>query len=1730
MNPIRSMILIMGLSAPLAFSAPYHGDTLTLGQPDGTTVKVRCWGDEFYHRVESLDGYTLTQDPQTRWIQYARLSDDGKDFISTGVNYVQAVTGSASPSAKSQGAAAAANSLADATLDVPKHLDLTEADRRLRRESNRSLLGGAAESPKSTAPSKAKSGTLSAVAAAAPPTVGNILGLTLLIDFPDNRATVPLADIDNFLNQTGYTGGGNNGSVHDYYYDVSGGKLNYKNSVAAYYTSRNNEAYYTDPAIPYGQRARELIKEALDNLEAHGFDFSTLSLDESNNIRAINAFYAGYRVNAWAQGIWPHQGGMYGDFNADGVHSGVYEITDIGSAPSLGTFCHENGHMLFGWPDLYDTGYESNGVGNYDLMAYYGGSNNPVPPDPYLRALVGWETVTVIPSVTVPAIYTHTANTTSTFRYNNPAKDNEFFLIESRLKTGRNTFLPDEGLLIWHIDQFGYNGNEQRTPDSHYQVSVEQADGSFDLERGMGYGKQGDLFRAGYKSEFADWTLPDSKWWAGDSSGLNVVDVGPLGPSMSFTVQRGQLRSSDIGNPGQAGSTSQAGDVITVKGGGADVWNAADQCFFRYASLRADGEVIARVTGVQNTDAWAKAGVMIRETLNAGSTNAFIALTPGNGITFQDRPTANGASVSVKVAGTVPRWVKIERRRNLFTAYYSANGIDWTVLGSATIPMAETVFAGLAVTAHNNALLATGTFDNFQVVPSPWTATDVGTPAQAGSYALKTGAYTVKGGGADVWGTSDNFYYMRQPFPGDGRITARVASLVQTDVWAKAGVMIRGGADANSNNAFMAITAANGATYQRRPFIGGVSTSVSKAGIAAPRWVRLERRGPVITGLQSADGKAWSEVGHDSGAGLTSWAGLAVTSHNNAQLTTAVFDQVDLENGFPSLYASSTLFQDTQAGNGDGDVNPGEEINLNMSVYNSGVAAAKAVNGVLSSSDECVTLLSTTGAFGDVAANQSSAAKDFRFKVSAGCPSGHSMEFNLALTDSYGDVWNTPVWGYVIVRTRISGTVKSPAGPAPANAFVNCYLGGRFGYNTQVQPDGSYLLDKMQGGTYSCTAGADGYFNTAPISVTVPPDGHADFILSRPEVTLDRAGFSENLNVGQTKTVPLKITNSGDASLDFKVINPQAGYTWRNSDEAGGPAYVWTDIKATGTRLAMNAGMSGAVSLPALSFGFPFYGMIYNSMMVSAAGYLGVEDHYPYTYNQALPSPYAPGGMIGGFWDELTLGAAGAIYFQDYGDRAVFQYQEIQRQAGTGIYTFQIVIYKDGGIRFYYKDMGPSDGATIGMQNRTGDLGFSIAQEQAYVHNAMAVEIRPVTKDWLTVTPQAGTLAPKASATVTVGLDASGIAAGTFKGWLTLTHNAPHQTPFTLPATLTVQGSSGGVRRELWSNIPGTQLTDLFNNAAYPKSPTATNIQPSFEGPRNAAENYGERLRGYITAPATGDYTFFISGDDNCELRLSTDDHPGRAVAIARVSTWTTYRNWTAFAEQKSAAIHLDAGKKYYIEAFHKEGLYDDNVSVGWQGPGITGDAERPIPGTRLTPFDPAAWTGKDIGSPGQAGTQTLGAGISVDGGGADIWNTSDQFRFVYKPLVGDGEIVAKVASLENTNVWAKAGVMIRESLDANSRYAMAGVTPSSGMTFQRRLIAGAISYHSGFAGAPPRWVKITRVGNLFSGYASADGIAWSLIQNETIAMGASTWVGLAVSAHDNSTLATAAFESVNVK
>ncbi len=164
------------------------------------------------------------------------------------------------------------------------------------------------------------------------------------------------------------------------------------------------------------------------------------------------------------------------------------------------------------------------------------------------------------------------------------------------------------------------------------------------------------------------------------------------------------------------GSATSDGVVFTVNGRGTDIWNTADAFYFVYTPLPGNVVLTARVRSLTNTYPWAKAGVMFRQSLAAGSVHAMTVVTPGRGVSFQYRSASDGASViGGSAVGAAPGWVRLSRRDATFTSAWSSDGIAWTTLGTVSIPMSGLVYLGLPMTSHDAAATGTAVFDDVTI-------------------------------------------------------------------------------------------------------------------------------------------------------------------------------------------------------------------------------------------------------------------------------------------------------------------------------------------------------------------------------------------------------------------------------------------------------------------------------------------------------------------------------------------------------------------------------------------------------------------------------------------------------------------------------------------------------------------------------------------------------------------------------------------------------------------------------------------------------------------------------------------------------------------------------------------------------------------------------------------------------------------------------------------------------
>ena len=188
----------------------------------------------------------------------------------------------------------------------------------------------------------------------------------------------------------------------------------------------------------------------------------------------------------------------------------------------------------------------------------------------------------------------------------------------------------------------------------------------------------------------------------------------------------------------------------------------------------------------------------------------------------------------------------------------------------------------------------------------------------------------------------------------------------------------------------------------------------------------------------------------------------------------------------------------------------------------------------------------------------------------------------------------------------------------------------------------------------------------------------------------------------------------------------------------------------------------------------------------------------------------------------------------------------------------------------------------------------------------------------------------------------------------------------------------------------------------------------------------------------------------------------------------------------------------------------------------------------------PAPWVHADIGSPGSYGTAGYASTgtFSLSAGGTDIWNTSDSFGSLYQAVQGDVTITARVSTLatyrglalDTTDAWAKAGVMIRDGLDADAPAVHCFVANGNGVNYQSRMTAGAaMVWDKNVAGAVPQWVRLVRQGDVITGSSSVDGVTWTTLIAKTVPMSSVVYVGMALTSHNTNQISDATFTNVSM-
>ncbi|HEY6877645.1 MAG TPA: M6 family metalloprotease domain-containing protein, partial [Polyangiales bacterium] len=373
------------------------------------------------------------------------------------------------------------------------------------------------------------------------PLRGVVRVAVVLVDFADKAMTATQAHFEQLFFSLGSLP---TKSVREYYREVTNGLIDIQGVVVGPLRMPRSLADYAHGDSGTGDVAPNARTMARDAALAADplINFGPYDNDGNGFVDAFVIVHAGKGGEETGKSgdIWSHKWVLDGSaLTTDGTK--IYAYLTVPEDARLGVCAHELGHLLFGFPDLYDTDYSSEGIGDWCLMA--GGSwgrragesagDTPCHPSAWCKSVQGWVSVDARTSngpISLPDIKSSFATTRL---WKDGAPSSEYFLLENRQQTGFDASLPAGGLLIWHID----DSVDSNTNESHYKVALMQADGRRDLEGGHNRGDAGDPYPGSTgNASFNASSTPNSKSYAGTATCVSVTGISAAAATMTANV------------------------------------------------------------------------------------------------------------------------------------------------------------------------------------------------------------------------------------------------------------------------------------------------------------------------------------------------------------------------------------------------------------------------------------------------------------------------------------------------------------------------------------------------------------------------------------------------------------------------------------------------------------------------------------------------------------------------------------------------------------------------------------------------------------------------------------------------------------------------------------------------------------------------------------------------------------------------------------------------------------------------------------------------------------------------------------------------------------------------------------------------------------------------------------------------------------------------------------------
>ena len=556
----------------------------------------------------------------------------------------------------------------------------------------------------------------------------------------------------------------------------------------------------------------------------------------------------------------------------------------------------------------------------------------------------------------------------------------------------------------------------------------------------------------------------------------------------------------------------------------------------------------------------------------------------------------------------------------------------------------------------------------------------------------------------------------------------------------------------------------------------------------------------------------------------------------------------------PYLYVVNPVINDPNF-NGNNIPECGETVEMQLNLTNLGIEQATNITATVSCPDTFVNVLNGLTTIAAVDTADTMVAGSFTLEINPNTPHQTNCLLNVHMEADSAGIPGGYTWDQVVgINIREGAHIElSDNNITYPNTFLNFTSAHPITiYNTG--PDTLYVTDVSSdipqfapdqtamtiapGGDEVLNVGFTPddtltYNGTITISNSDPVNfTHAFTVeglgINAPDIEAGMDTITQTVYLTDSVTIPITIYNQGLGDLIFNAQiagwdpgngegaggSDTYGHMWIDSDEPNGPTFEWYDITLTGTELSLTGNNSISEAL-SLGFPFTFYGESYDHVRVCTNGWLSFTTFSVAYNNFSLPNNMAPRAMIAPLWDDLNFQTDSKAYYENQGNKIIILYQDVYRVTGEGPYTFEVVLYDNDNIVIQYQSLqGLVHDYTVGIQNHDATDGLTIAFNETYVHDNLAVLISRAT--WVSVNPLSGVIPGQAQTDLELTFITNNFPEDDFWASLQIESNDPDEGVYIVPIHMIVS-SVVGIENDI-AALP-TEFR-LYQNMPNPFNPT----------------------------------------------------------------------------------------------------------------------------------------------------------------------------------------------------------------------------------------------------------------------------------------------------------------------